>query len=122
MVKCVARLDCMEEPDVGLENMAVEWDGNRKALAEEQVEEILEGHARELDKLRDSFKARESKSIQEHDKGLVKREQLRTEREENYFRYHNLLSSVCPLALANVSGEDSSEELVSKLQLLYENT
>lgn len=40
MAKHATNLDCMEEPEVGHENMAVEQDGNCKALGDAQAKEI----------------------------------------------------------------------------------
>lgn len=52
----------------------------------------------------------------------MEQEQLRIERDEMSSRYHDVLSSVCRLTLASTAAEDSLEELVSKLQLLYEDS
>lgn len=64
-------LDRRREPEVGLENMAVERDENHKTLADAQVKKIREGHAHELDKQRDSFIAGGSKLLQKGKKWVV---------------------------------------------------
>lgn len=46
--------------------------------------------------------------------------QLRTDRDEKLPRYHDVPSVVRCLALGGTSGEGRQEELLSKLQLLYE--
>lgn len=92
-----------EEPEVCLESMALEWDGNRKALANAQVKGIYECQARKLDTLSASFKERKSELFQERDKWVVERMQLRTERDEKSSRYRDVLSSVCPMVLDSTS-------------------
>lgn len=57
-----------KEPEVGPENIAVDQDGNHKTLADAQVQETREGHTRELDKLRNWSKVRESELLKERDK------------------------------------------------------
>lgn len=50
------------------------------------------------------------------------RRQLPTERDEKSTRYHDGLLSVCRPVSAIASVADSSEELMSKVQLLYEDS
>lgn len=102
--------------------MAGERDGSRTALADAQVKKIQEGHARELDRLRDSSKARKSELLQESKKCVAEQEQLRTECDVKSSHYHDVLSSVRRLVDVSTSSEDTLEELVSKLQLLYEDS
>lgn len=85
MAERATRLNCKEKLEVELDNMTVERDRNRpvfadlvdehadlsnsakaaKQLSNAQMKKIRAGHARKLDALRDSFKARKSKLLQE---------------------------------------------------------
>lgn len=116
------------------EIVADKQDGSRKALAEltleraklrksadaarqlvdAQMKVTLEHHARELDTLRNSFKACESELLQERDKWLVEQEKFRTRCHEKSSHYHDALSTACWLVPDSTSGEGRLEEFVSK--------
>lgn len=112
--ECATCLDREKAPGGGIEHRTVERYGNRKALVATQVKRIRGGHTVKLDKLRDPFKARGSGLMQERDKGLEEQEQLRTERDNMFSRYPDVLSSARRLVRASTLGKDSSEELVYK--------
>lgn len=94
----------------------VSWLGQQ--TIDTQMKKTREAHARKLDALRDLYTARESDSLQEHNKWLEDQEQKCTESNAMYSRYHDVLSTVHPPALESTLGEGRSEELVSGLQLL----
>lgn len=93
-----------------------------KSLFDAQMKKVPDDHFRGLNELRESFQACESKLLRVRDKRMVEQEKLRTEQDEKPFCFHNGLLQVCRLVLDSTLGESMLEELVSQLQLLYENS
>lgn len=122
MAERATNLNCGEELEDEVENLTVQRDGNRQALDHAQVKEIQESHNRDLDALRDSFKACESEFLQERDKRLVEQKPLCIKRDEKSSCYHSVLSSFRRLVHASSISESNLQELLSKLQLLYEDS
>lgn len=110
----------MLEVDCG--TVTDEQDGSRKALADAQIKEFCEDNVRTQDALCSSFEMGKSELLQKRDDWKVKREQLRTERDEKASRCHVVLSAARRLVHDSTTSDSRLKELMYMLQLLYEDS